>query len=215
MNGERKYKSFSIPEQSETKVKVTKLVFLIHPGFISDPAVFDRPMTNDEQKHASVLLDKYIEAAQKLSPTDLVLVFTHNPKYPRKFNWSIKDDLTNKKLYISKLHELKAILGPRMVILSDENSPIDKDAKISLKALKRIVEARGYVCDKKVPTEAWGETLGVCVDDGAYELNKAGKFKNKTEIRTELTNEYNSDENKRSQKKPGPNSSLNDRISYK
>ncbi|HAI74569.1 MAG TPA: hypothetical protein DCS28_00850 [Candidatus Moranbacteria bacterium] len=176
--------SKSIIENKEMKEKkVVKIHFLIHPGYLSDVKFHGYITSNEELENYNLLMDKYIEQAKKIGENELMVIFSHTEKDDFK-----KDLFT--KLYTKKIKEIKDILGNRSIVIFMDGYELDEK---DIENIKKIASARGYKFNENVLTEAYGEMLTNCVVNWAVGLNKAGKFINKTTIRSKLTDLDTSD----------------------
>jgi len=111
-----------------------------------------------------------------ISPSDISLIRKH-----KKLN----------KPYVQTIERIKKILGKRAVVLMDRLDFFDeKEARFKL---KKVLNSRGYYFDENVLSEAYGETLGCCVDDAAEGLNREEKLSKKTVIKIDLTSGKGSD----------------------
>lgn len=172
----------NIPEVRET-VEVSKLHFLIHPGFLADSAQYDPGEVGWKEKGLP-LLDIYIDHAQKIPDNELVLVFLH-PSLSE-----LRRDFKAHKPYTERVRQLKKILGKRMLAFSggfDVFGELGDNPDDQVEEIRQLAEKRGFVFNQNVSSEAYGETLGVCVEDGANNLNKILKLMKKTIIKPELT----------------------------
>ena len=173
--------------ESKEPVKISKIHFLIHPGFLSDEVESDRDAgtTQEVIQAEESLPNKYVEQSRTLHDDEVMIAFTHSSK--RK----LRRDLRQEKIYAEKLRELKEILGDRLIVLSEDFDlfidRIDQRQDI-FETIEQIASARGFRFDENVLTEAYGETLGMCVEEGAQALNVRANFNEKTLIRPELSN---------------------------
>lgn len=184
------------PEQNlenRERMKISKLHFLVHPGFLSDPNTLEKPTTwqkliAEGHDYDSIMaelrkweetLQIYVEQAKKLKEDELMFVFTHTTSE------QLKEDLEEKKAYAVTLKAMKKILDKRLVVVSGDFD-IFNEAE-ALDVAKEVAAARGYVLDEDVFTEAYGEILEQCVTEGAAAMNRKGGFRNKTVVRQKLT----------------------------
>lgn len=164
----------SIEVKENEPVKVNKIHFLIHPGYDSDRDIKDDVASDDE-----LLLDKYLEQSKKLGSDELMLVFCH--KTFKDLRQSVQ---TGDKLG-KTLREMKTVLGKRMVLVTNRFDVFDSPD--AFQKVLSIVKGRGYDFDNNVDSVAYGETFGLCVPDGAENLNRNAGFTKKTIIIPELT----------------------------
>lgn len=164
----------------EKPIEVSKLHFLIHPGFLADPDtdLMGAPVPESSQ----VLLDRYLEHAKGIPDDELVLVFLHA---------TLSDlirDFRNRKNYTQKISQMKKVLGKRMLTFSADFDVFgETEADDQADEIKQLAEKRGFRFNENVSSEAYGETLGVCVEEGASNLNKVLKLVRRTLIRPEFT----------------------------
>lgn len=165
--------------------KIKKVHFLIHPGFVShffdNFAYLKKKISKEDLKDYVLLLDKYVNQAKALNDkeNELFVVFTHTDSS------SLRLGIELGRLYTQKIREMKGILGKRMIVISnDHDVRSDKDI---FGVVESIAKRRGFVIDKNVISEAYGEMLGLCVDQGANNLNRSGNLVEKTIINTKLT----------------------------
>jgi hypothetical protein len=161
--------------------KITKINFLVHPGFIID----ERMMGRDIDQKDEQLLDAYVKKAQSLKDNELMVALTYSTRQ------EFQNDAKTGMLYFQKLREMKKILGDRLIVLSASQDIFDSSEALTM--IKRIAKQRGYIFEKDVASEAFGETLQSCVVDAAQNLNEVGEFKKKTKINAGLTNYYTPD----------------------
>lgn len=170
-----------IKEEKE-KVRISKICFLIHPGYSTDPRNwkhYSQESRSEGIKKYAFLSEKYLEQARNFHDDELMFAFAH------KKSADIKLDAKNEFDYVSLLRDLRRILGRRLIILSDEIDVLNNaDA---FKIAKHIANCRGFDFDRQVFSEAFGETLVHCVSRGADKLNKGGRLDKKTDINSELT----------------------------
>lgn len=165
--------------------KISKIHFLIHPGFLNDQVprmphsdTAPNPYLKRLPEYTD-LLNKYVAEAHQLKDNELMFAFAHTPS-PQ-----LSKDFKAGELYVQKLRELKKILGPRLIVLSADYDVVFNAEVMNI--VKKIAAERGFKFDEHVLTEAYGEMLEVCVERGAELLNQSGELVNKTRIRTDLT----------------------------
>ncbi len=172
----------AIHESKEIKQRVSKIHFLIHPGFLMAGVPKEGSEPGSTQDRYNSLLDEYVKKAEEVKDKINELMFA--------FIWSSRKDfkeaLQEQQLYVEKLKEIKNLLGNRLIVFSG-NRDVTDDGKQFVAYMERIAQARGYIFDSDVLSEAYGETLGSCVNEGAVNLNKALGLKSKTVILPELT----------------------------
>jgi len=180
------------PEGQERMTKISKLSFLIHPGFQSSE--HGRVISNAQVVHSAhdtnkydAQLDKYVAHARSLKSDEVMVAFTAQTK---------NDYFMTGAPYMKALREIRDILGRRLIILSAGQQIMSDGQPQGFETLKKIARARGFVFDKSITTEAFGEMLGGCVEDAANCLNTSGELRKKTKIIPELTNEDISKEKK-------------------
>src|SRR5262249_37283290 len=99
-------------------IKVTKLHFLIHPGFIAHE--HRRKLTAIEPDDLySSLLASYKELAKSMGPTELMCLVSHVPNkdLQRMKSGAIAGE-SYKTIPLQVIEELKADLGERLIVLS-------------------------------------------------------------------------------------------------
>ncbi len=168
-------------ENKENLQEVSKIHFLVHPGYLSDERT--KITEDDEATRHQGLFEKYLAEAKNLKNNELMVALTHTLKN------QYKEDLEGNLFYFKKLQELKDILGKRLIVLSSDFDLFS--GKEVMQTIKDLAKKRGYVFDENVKSDAYGETLGACVDGIAQNLNTTGNFLNKTKIRSELTDAHN------------------------
>lgn len=164
--------SLEVKENEPTHVN--KIHFLIHPGYDSDRDIKD-DVTSDD----GLLLDKYLEQSRRLGNDELMLVFCH-----KTFKDLRKSVQTGDKLG-QTLREMKTVLRKRMVLVTNDLNLFDSPE--AFQKVLSIIKGRGYDFGKDVDTVAYGETFGLCVPDGAQNLNRSAGLTKKTVIIPELT----------------------------
>ncbi len=164
----------SIEVKENEPVKVNKFHFLIHPGYDSDRDIKDDVTPDDE-----LLLDKYLEQSKKLGSDELMLVFCH-----KNFK-ELRKSFQNGDKLGQTLRDMKKVLGNRMVLVTNQFDVFDSPE--AFQKVLSIIKGRGYDFGKDAETFAYGETFGLCVPDGAENLNRNAGFAKKTVIIPELT----------------------------
>lgn len=162
-----------------SRKKVSKLHFLIHPGFLSD--------FTDITRDQATLMDQYVNYARGMSSDELVIALLHVStgeliRRHRKGTY-----------HTDKMFELRGILGPRLITLSNK-----REAGVgsifnpeTYQFARKIALERGFEFDSDVPSEVYGETGMVCVTTGGEEGNKSLGLQRKTTIRFDLTDQSN------------------------
>jgi len=161
--------------------EVKKLHFLIHPGYMSDPAqdfIEDMDQSDERYMQWTPLLNSYVDKARELPEDDIMLVMLH-----ASFK-SLLDDFKQDKEYTKTLKNLKKVLGRRMIALSDD-FPIENED--SFYFAEEIANTRGFNIPRSVYSEAYGEQLEHCVPEGAQMANKSLRLVKKTVLKPELT----------------------------
>ncbi len=161
-------------------VRVSRINFLIHPGYLTDPDKVDlQAMDSFTRVKYRLLLGKYVEKAKGMRNDELLFVFTHATAEV------LEEDINENKDYARTLLEMQKILGSRMLVI-----PHDIDVTYSPRAINPVLEEakrRGFKITKDVETNAFGETLGSCVPYITDNLNSRAGFTKKTIILPELT----------------------------
>jgi ADP-dependent phosphofructokinase/glucokinase len=170
----------SINEETEKTLPVTRIHFLIHPGFTTDPEEFPEPEDKIILERGEELLKKYLESARNMKEDELMFTFTHTSLS------KLKSDIQRNKHYARNLQRLKSILGNRLVVISTKFDIFNTPEAID-KAMM-IAKSRGFNIDQGVESVAYGETDGVCVPDAAENFNRATKLRKRTKILLHLTN---------------------------
>jgi hypothetical protein len=169
----RKYQGESLPENKTELTKVSKIHFLIHPGFMLREA----NSVDDATLPALNKLNEENLFLTKVKPDELVIAITHAEK------GEIKESLhEGNKFYLINLKRWKKQLGRRLIVLSNnfqENVLVYPNL---VETLKRLVNARGFDFDSNVVTDAVGELEGVCLPTIAGNLNTALDLTNPTQI---------------------------------
>jgi hypothetical protein len=166
----------------EQLTPVSRLDFLIHPGFQSMGfgGDYDNPGVEHVPSKYDSLLYNYIERAKTLAKDQMMVAFTNIlPLGLRESNPTTR-----------ALSEIRSILGRRLVVLSTKQGIFPETADQfpdALTTAKRIAKSRGFRINRDTPTEAYGELFGGCVDAAANYMNGRGKFRRKTKIIPDLT----------------------------
>lgn len=173
-------------ESAESLTKISKIEFLIHPGFQSMD--FGHGGIGDLATHGHVenpydaLLNMYVEHAKSLKQDELMVAFT---------NLEAMSLRKVEPMYLNVFQQIKQILGKRFIILGARQriftETIGYEKAEGFKTLKKIARARGFTFDKNITTEAFGEMLDGCVEAAANYLNTTGRLRKKTTIVPELT----------------------------
>ena len=161
------------PEQ-EAVTEVKKLHLLIHPGFLLDYVYTPEALT----KKYETLLDRYKEQATGMRHDEIMIALLHPTSD------ELLQDFRQKRTYTQKLSAIKKVLGPRMIALSGDYDIEDVD---TFSFASEIARKRGYAIPEDVPSEAYGETLGMCVSLGAQTANISLVLRQKTLVRPRLT----------------------------
>lgn len=174
-------------EIAPEKIIVTKLYLLVHPGFCAGPDLEHDPgHPNAKEIEAScVLLEKYINKAEKLSRSDMMVVFGYASSE------EFERHKENGETYAGHIDKLQKILGDRLILVHDNLDPFEDDH--AFEEVEFIAEERGFSINSHTLTEAFGETAQICVLDAAVNFNKTGRFLNKTIIDLDFTDLFNVD----------------------
>jgi hypothetical protein len=165
-------------ERSEKLTKVSRIDFLIHPGFIGSQR--GHMLSPGEQEQYRRLLTHYIVEAHAMKDDELMVVFV-DADYAQ---------LREGKVWFHDgLYELQDILGKRLIVLGESQQifPEDTGRMNGFDTVKRIARARGFTFNKRLNTRAYGEQLEACVDGAANFLNESGGLRNKTHVIKSLT----------------------------
>lgn len=187
-------------EAAEALTRISKIEFLIHPGFNSSEhgtpprrSMFDMSPEEMSENAPSVststhvpnkwdaLLDHYIERAKSLPQDTLMVGFTNIYRFGLH-----RDDTP----YVQALWKIREILGKRFILLGNTQKimPDGDQTTEGFETIKRIARARGFSIDRHITSEAYGELLDGCVEDAANYLNTTGTLIKKTKILPQLTN---------------------------
>ncbi|MCL5010919.1 MAG: hypothetical protein M1127_01775 [Patescibacteria group bacterium] len=210
-----KYHGEQIPNKEQEKIKVSKLHFLIHPGYelIEAAKAGDDLVKQDLTKYKK-LLDSYITEALKIKEknTELLLLFlSENRDFLKglnreknKFNFELIS-----MILFETIDALREILGSRLIVIAENVPPLsiyaipsrwrdylkmirtvtyqNKKSTDMIKAVKQIAKERGFYWDENVESEAYGEYRDICVKEGAKNLQRMFVLKKEPIIREELT----------------------------
>jgi hypothetical protein len=198
-------KFFSKKESKETKKEISKIHFLIHPGYI-----LESEFAKNNYFGMETLLEDYIKKAKKLKNNELMVIFA--PSFKSDFIKDFKNKAENEntpKKYVDTIRKiveilsdptLNGVMGNRAIVLADtdlydvyENKGarfLENREKIWDK-LKNIIEKRGFVFSEKVEAEAYGEYKSICVRDIARNMRFAANspITSQVAIKDELTEE--------------------------
>jgi hypothetical protein len=151
--------------------KISKIHFLIHPGFFEMDArlanAFDNP---DWQKQDIDLLrglfERYLEKFSNLPNHELLVALTYD--YRKDLKKRLGGASSSWPSYVDVLRQLKKDLGDRVVVFSESAVTHTHDRKITLldlqEKMQRILKGRGYEVSEDVVLEACGELINNCVE---------------------------------------------------
>lgn len=142
----------------------------VHGEYVSDDDITD----------GMELLKSYEEKAKTLGKDEVMLIMA-----PSQISLMRRHKNLNKP-YVQTIERIKETLRDRAVVFLDNSNFFDGEE--TRNKIKSILNARGYYFDQSVLTEAYGETIGCCVDDAAEGLNREEKLDEKTVIKVDLTN---------------------------
>jgi len=174
--------------------EIRKLHFLIHPGYLGDPKLCHRRNAEFGLQQARVAFAKYKTKAKRMEENECLVAFSHieSSELKRVIRGNDGTEKTAyERLVADGLMALRERLGKRFVLLSNRHEVIELDCgkeKVveTFAMMRRILGARGYRFGKNTETEAFGETLGCCVDEAADSLSRAGGFERKTTVNVSL-----------------------------
>ena len=171
-------------EAKEHKREITKIHFLVHPGYI-----LESRYARNSYFGMETLLEDYIKKANSLGTDELMVIFA--PKFGEDFVHDFRKKLENKEIpkkYVQAIREIDSVLsdsekkgvsGNRAIVLADTDvfrsigaRFQDNREKVWSKILS-IIEKRGFVLSKDVEAEAYGEYKDKCVSDVARNMRFA------------------------------------------
>lgn len=171
--------TFGTGLDSIERKRISKLHILVHPGFIMEEDLReDQPYEEDTEAGTKLLID-YEEKAKTLGQDEVMVIIA-----PSRISLLKKHKKLDKP-YVQTIEKIKSILGDRVIVLMDRLDFFQEEEVRD--KLKRVLTARGYYFDENVLSEAYGETLGCCVDDAAESFNRGEKLNNKTIVKIDLT----------------------------
>lgn len=159
-------------------VQISRIHFLIHPGYISD---IDPEASESKKKWALGLLGNYTKMAECMREDELMVAFTHT-----SFN-DLRRDILNDKAYAATLIVMKNLLGKRMIVVTAAGDDFFHKPGHMQKVINIIKKRNFAFSTEDVDTVAYGEYASDCVQDGAENLNRSAGFKKKTVIIPQLT----------------------------
>ncbi|MBT3230406.1 hypothetical protein HN358_01295 [Candidatus Uhrbacteria bacterium] len=167
--------------------QINKVNFLIHPGWFYEYAVQDAVHYEgsiDEQvrEAGEKMLDSYLKHVKSIGEDEILFVFATSSV---ESMLNMKDEGFGKSL--DTLREIKGQLGRRAIIITDPLIEISSGGENVYKKARQMALARGFEFGKDVTSEAFGEQLGNCVENGAEKFNEIEGFSIKTLIRPELS----------------------------
>lgn len=160
---------------------IERLHFLIHPGFRSDCSWTNRSEEErcahaDSERQRGPQIQKYVHAAQGMSRAEIMFLFSHATRN------EFLQDAHNNKLHTRGVAKLHSILGDRLqLIFADYDIFTPHDSR-AFRYAERQARSKGYNVTANVPSVAYGEKLGYCVEQAADALNIAGGLTQKTVI---------------------------------
>lgn len=176
----RKYKG-EVLSPPEELTKVSKIHFLIHPGFMLAYNSIEKPMPEHLRDMWIELLEAYVNKSEELGPDEVMLIFL-----PHNFNITkIHTEYFIPK-YLEIVQRIKQILKNRAIFFT-ENFGVRNPQASDVEKLKKLIKSRGFTFDDNVLSEGYGEMIDWCVQQGITNLHKKLRLKNKTKIVTKLT----------------------------
>lgn len=152
------------PASQPELTRVSKLHFLIHPGYSSN----------------AELMRRYIVQAGELTQDEAMFIFslTHSQE-------GFRLALQKQESFAQTIAAIQGILGNRVIVVNDGwvifNTELDSDG------FKSTARAQGLLIDRAAASEAYGEMFGCCVTEGAQTLNRAFGLNRKTMVIPNLT----------------------------
>lgn len=158
--------------QIEAKREITKIHFLVHPGFL------DRMLTENSgtfTEKIDALLKSYLSKSKTLGENELMVIFL--PAQRKYFKEEIKDEVYK---YVNLVQDIKKVLGNRLIVFSSDGETVPENSDLIWKKIEDTAGARGFFFSKKLTAEAYGELIDACVGAVASNMHKAaGMSENK------------------------------------
>lgn len=173
------HRESAVPQEEREKTKVSKLYFLIHPGYslicdiregeIESTVGLSLVNKKELEKYQN-LLDAYVAKAEEIknNKTELVFLFLSED---REFIRDVKDKVKDKSdagfkilddMLFTAIHKMKQILGRRFIVLTEDSS-IKKEEKMKTKkTIKSIAE------DNEHLKEITGAMRGIAAGRGYW-----------------------------------------------
>ncbi len=165
--------------ENREKKHISKIHFLIHPGFVNEAGRQSSPKKDDIEAGLA-LLNRYVERAKTLPEDEIMVAFPY-------FESQLKDHIQEQHPYDVTLRELRNILGKRLIVLTNDVHVTPESASDAIEKIGKICESRNYFFDKNVLTDAYGEMLAACVYTGSEKLKhrRTVQTQNHSPIRSE------------------------------
>jgi|GEM_PF-3106304 len=189
----------NVPEpESRELIKVSKLHFLVHPGYtIEENKRLRSRLGTEAMKELMLnpknyrddfnerLLEMFIEQAQKMPEEELMLIFTPTDRS------EFKDGIVNQDQYMTAVLEIKKILGKRAIVILDDYKLATRIPDLNKLGsyLINVIRARGFEINNDTESVAYGEYIGKCVNAVAINMRRLLKIQNPTTVIRRLTDD--------------------------
>lgn len=176
--------------EAERPIEVTKLHFLVHPGYAVDN------LSNAVKKEFVALLDMYERYAAALLDDELLIVFKeyktfHNDSDAtlreewRRYKKPTDEELQKREMlleiaalpdkrWVDCIEALRKVLGRRLIVLGGEHDIFSEDsARETIRLIETVGRARGFSILPDAEKVCFGEYGDACVKVAVRELAKA------------------------------------------
>lgn len=166
-------KSHRLESKEKPLIKVSRLRFLVHPGYIKDTI---GQYNAGQLSRAEALPSEYKNIARGLAHDEVMIVLVH--QMPPKF----REDVGARKAYATTIEEFKKLAENKkqIIVLTGDTAPFSgADEEYDMKALEKVrsvARARGYDINKETSVEVFGEMRNECVQEAYNGITNAGFF---------------------------------------
>jgi hypothetical protein len=170
-----------------TPTTIEKIHLLVHPGYVIKRHNIQEAIAQIPGNPFTALMDKYRGKASSLGAAELMVLFA--PRFRKTF---VKEVRAGTEAYVQLIHDIKTILGDRLIVLADsdehtEGAVFEENKDHIWQKIKKIAEGRGFTIGDNLTSEAYGEHMNSCVAAVADNMNAAMELAEPTEIIADLT----------------------------
>jgi hypothetical protein len=166
--------------EKKESTPASKMSFLVHPGYL-DSFGSTHPITEDEKPEGwgEFMRSVYLDYARRLADNEIMVLIPPISKNTSKRK-QIELHRSTGDLYTKIIEELKGILGPRLLVITDPNWTADEEDEKDFSFIDRLIgmaEARGFSVDTNtIDVDVGGEVAEFCPAGFMKRLSDSGRF---------------------------------------